>query len=783
MKSVLLKDTIRSIRKRAKIFLSIMIMSFLGVGFYSGLKITAPDMALTQKEYFDKTTMYDLQVYTKQESGFNEEDIKKLSEIEKLKKIEKDFSIDAEIKVGNKNQVVKVIKLNSNINKVVGEKGKISLSPGEVLIDSKLADKENIKIGSVITLKNQLFAKTDYKVIGIVNSPLYTSSERGSATIGTGRIDGFMYINRADINLDLTTSLYLKFDIDDSIFAKSYTKQVDEYNKEVKKVNKSYLVFSREDNESASMFNDDVKRIASIATIFPAIFFLVAALISLTSTTRMVEEERVQLGTLKALGYKNSKILKKYIAFAILACLIGGIAGFMIGVRVLPSMIYSMYKNIYNMGPIVLSHNLTYPVLGLFFLTGSVVAATIYSAMRELRNKPAMLMRPKAPKHGKRVFIERITPLWKKLSFTSKVTLRNLFRYKKRFVMTVAGVAGCMSLIIAGFGLRDSVSSVIDMQYNNIFTYDLMMVAKGKISTDDLVWKDKYKVSTIETATSRIELIKDTKKVEHVNLLILEKEYDKYIKLLESKKQFELEDNEIAITKKAASLLKVKAGDTIKIKNDKLERYVKVDRVVDNYIMHYVYMSHEKYESVFGQKIDNNALLIKYDEKLSERSLSKDILKGSNVSLLSSTSENKKSMDDVMNNLNYVAIILIVAAASLALAVLYTLSNVNISERMREVATIKVLGFKDSEVYNYIAKENKILIAIGMLFGIAGGYFVNAIILKTAEVDALILPTNITWYYYVISMLITIVFSLIVSIMNYFTLKKINMIESLKSVE
>lgn len=782
MNKILLKDTARSIRKRMKIFLSIMIMAFLGVGFYSGLKITAPNMALTQKKYFDKTNMYDLQVYTK-EGIFNNEDIEKIKQLDAFKEYQEDFSVDSEIKLNDKNKIVKIITSNDKLNKVIASKGSKTVKKGTVLLDRMLAKTEKAKIGDKLYLNHQLFQKNEYEIIGFVDSPLYISLERGTTTIGTGKLDGFIYLSKEDLTNEMVSSIYIYFEKDASVFAKSYKKQIAEFKKEVKAINKNYIVMTRSDNYGASIFDDDVKRISNIATLFPAIFFLVAALISLTSTTRMVEEERVQIGMLKALGYKNSNILAKYVTFAMLASLIGGTLGALVGVRALPIMVYSMYRTMYNMKNIALSNNMIYPLLGTLFLTASVVGATIYSCMKELRIKPAQLMRPKAPKHGKRVLIERYKPLWKRLSFTSKVTLRNLFRYKKRFVMTVAGVAGCMSLIIAGFGLRQSVSSVIIRQYEDIFAYNLMLISKNKIDTSQMQWINEYPVSTYETASKSLILIKDKKKVNDVMLFTINPEYDEYIKLRHKKKELKLKDDEVALSKKAASLLSVKAGDTIKIKSGNEERYVKIDLIVDNYILHYIYMSSDKYESIFSKKLGNNALLIKYNKSLDENKLSKKILEGDNIATLQSMAENKKSLDDVMKNLNYVAIILIVAAAALALAVLYTLSNVNISERIREVATIKVLGFKDNEVYNYIAKENTILVAIGILFGIISGYFVNAMILKTAEIDMILLPTDIPWYYYLLSVLITIVFSYIVSVMNYFALKKVNMIESLKSVE
>lgn len=784
MNKSLLKDMLRSVNQRKKIFLSIMLMAFLGVGFYAGLNMTAPSMAQTQKAYYEETKMFDIQVFTTEEEGFLKEDIDKIKELDKYLLLEKDFAIDSEATINKQIKVLKILSLSEKINKVKLIKGSQKLSEGEVLIDFELAEKEKIKIGDKITIDNPLFKNASFLVKGLVRSPLYISSERGSSTIAAGRVDGFAYISPDELTMPLTTSLYIDIEEDEAVFAKSYKRQVKDFAKEVEKINENFIVQNRLDNSSASAFEDDIDRISNIATIFPGIFFLVAALISLTAMTRMIEEERTQIGTLKALGYGDFTILKKYTSLAAIACLTGSILGVIAGVALLPKLIYTMYNSVYNIEELVLSKNILYPILGMVLLTSLVVGATIYVCLKELVNRPAQLMRPKAPKVGKRVFLERFTSIWKRLSFTNKVTFRNTFRYKKRFFMTITGVAGCMSLIVAGFGLRSSVLSLLDRQYDQIFTHDLMFIDKEEISLEQIKdLEESFDISTYLSQTNSIELNTEDKNLEQVNLMISSPSLDKFVKLKRGRKKIKLKENEVAITDKAAELLSLKEGDKIKIKNANLEKEIKIDKIVENYLFHYIFMSEKKYESIFNKKAVKNTALVKFDKKINEEVLSRKILENPDIMYVSSISENRKYLDDIMQSLDYVALILITAAAVLAIAVLYTLSNVNISERIREIATIKVLGFNDKEVHKYITRENNLLIAIGIFLGLIVGHYANVIILKTAESDMMRLSPNIPWYYYLLSVLITLLFSFIISIANYFALKKVDMIESLKSVE
>ena len=558
-----------------------------------------------------------------------------------------------------------------------------------------------------------------------------------------------------------------------------------------------WYVLNREQNAGYASYIQDTDRVASLAEVFPIIFFLVAALISLTSMSRMVEEERVQIGTLKALGYRKTQIARKYVIYAVLATVIGGIIGLVIGFNFLPKIITEMYGMVYNLPQVVLEFNYSIASFGMIAATLCTVGATIYTCARQLRYNPATLMRPKAPKPGKRVLLEKIPFIWKHLNFTAKVTARNLFRYKKRFMMTIIGVCGCTSLIIAGFGLRESISNIIPMQYGEINKYNLSITLKeDKYDTElqeleDKLLENEYIKQTMGANVQSVNIIKDDNN-QDIQLIVPEDvtKLGEYITLRDWKneeKTYNLDNTGVVITQKLSTLLKIKEGDTITLENSDGDRAeVKVSGITENYIMHYIYMSPELYNTVYDTRIESNQIYV-ITENITEKQeadLGNILLQDAdNISGVSFTSTTKDMFAVVMENMDMVVWILIISAGLLAIVVLYNLLNANISERIRELATIKVLGFYDREVYSYIARETIILTIIGILIGLIGGKFLITYILKTCELDITVFDPNVGIWSYVFGVLITIFFAIIVNIVTYFSLKKIDMIESLKSVE
>lgn len=481
--------------------------------------------------------------------------------------------------------------------------------------------------------------------------------------------------------------------------------------------------------------------------------------------------------------------------YASLACIIGGILGMSVGFALLPRIIWMMYQMMYQMTDIVIRFQWNMGMVGLLLISICIIGATIYAVLKELVHTPASLMRPRAPKMGKRVLLERIPFIWKHFSFSQKVTIRNIFRYKKRFLMTIIGIFGCTALIVTGFGIRDSIRCIMPNQFEKVFHYDMQIGLKDALEQEQKQeyinhLKEKTQIEKVVETYMTSNTAMNQEKKEDVQIIVPKEEKDLkgIINLADAKTEQEinLKENEICLTDKAAQLLGVKKGDTITLKdNEEKERQIKISDIVENYVYHYVYMSKTTYENLYGDTYVTNVIFVK-NNKISEEQeerLATEIMNEAEVATISRISTVMGMLDDTMKSLNYVVVILIVSAGLLAFVVLYNLSNVNISERIRELATIKVLGFYDKEVYSYVTRETVILTAIGIVLGLVGGYFLNYFIIGTCEINVLRFEKVIEPMSYLYGALITIGFTLIVNWVTYFALKKINMIESLKSVE
>lgn len=556
-----------------------------------------------------------------------------------------------------------------------------------------------------------------------------------------------------------------------------------------------WYVLDRNANTGYVSFIQDTESVANIGKVFPIVFFIVATLISLTSMTRMVEEQRTQIGTLKALGYHKVQIAAKYIIYASLACILGGILGMSVGFVLIPKVIWMMYEMMYQISDIVLSFDWYNGSIGLILMSLCMIGATIYAAWKELVNTPATLMRPKAPKMGRRVLLERLTFIWKRLSFSQKVTIRNIFRYKKRVLMTIIGILGCTSLILAGFGLKDSISQIMPNQFEKVFSYDMQISLKSGLDKSQQEQIKQY-IQSKEEVQKSIETYMSSGTVKNGDLeedvqIIVPKEKNEIKDMIHlvditSRQQIDLPEDGVCLTDKAAQLLGVQEGDIITLVDaDEEEKQVKISYIVENYVSHYIYLSSQVYEELYQKDYETNVMLIQNKELSTEQedNLATDLIGQNEVATVSRISTMVKSMDDTLKSLNYVVLILIISAGLLAFVVLYNLSNVNISERIRELATIKVLGFYDKEVYSYVTRETVLLTLIGIALGLIGGYFLSYFIIDTCEINMLRFNKVVEPISYVYAALITIAFTVIVNIVTYFALKKIDMIESLKSVE
>lgn len=1077
MKKAVIKDALREIKKSYKRFISILLMAFLGVGFFAGIRASSPDMLDTIDTYYKNQNVYDIQVLST--LGLTSDDINAISKIENVEHVDGNFETDGQIEVGNKEVIAKVMSLN-DFNTPVLIDGSLPSAKNECVVEERFLTVNNKNIGDTIELNIKdmqndngedvpyLYEK-ELKIVGTVQSPMYISVDRGTSTLGSGKIDYYMYIPKSNVQANsIYTNIYVKVkdankyttsskkyeDCVNSVkteiekikdnreksrydsLVNTVTKKVEDAEKELntqktdakskiadakkelengkkqienaektiksnrikadKEFNKAYAelingknkiadsekqleskekqaneefdklekqkaelntqlttlnsgitevqknieninialknpnltseqkanfektkkqlenklselnntkaqlvsaiskidsgiatgkteiksaknklqsaknelkknenayystknstykqldnaeeelelskkelkdgeneleknkkefnekiadaesklndarakiaeienpkwyVLDRNGNAGYSSFIQDTDSIANIGKVFPVIFFIVAALISLTSMTRMVEEQRTQIGTLKALGYNKLQITSKYVLYASLACIIGSILGMSVGFVLLPKIVWKMYSMMYQMGDIQTSFNFEIGSFGFILIVISILGATIYTVIKELIQTPATLMRPKSPKMGKRVFLEKVTFIWKRLSFSRKVTVRNIFRYKKRFLMTIIGIMGCTALIVTGFGIRDSIRAIMPDQYEKVFNYDLQINLKADLDKkqkqdfiNSLTNDDKIEKLS-ETYMSSISAINENVE-ENVQIIVPNNnsDFNTLINLtdVKSKNNLSLPEDGVLLTDKAAQLLGVEAGDNITLKDtDENETNVKVTNVVENYVYHYIYMSKSMYENLYDKSFDSNVILTK-DFNLdneTEDNFVKDLMNMPEVASVTRISTAMNMMNDTMKSLNYVVVILIVSAGLLAFVVLYNLSNVNISERIRELATIKVLGFYDKEVYLYITRETIILTAIGLVLGLVAGYFLDFFILETCEINMLRFRKFVAPLSFVFAALITILFTIIVNIVTYFALKKINMIESLKSVE
>ncbi len=569
-------------------------------------------------------------------------------------------------------------------------------------------------------------------------------------------------------------------------------KELDDAREEIRKIeNANWFIQDRLDNAGYKNIIDATNSISNLSKMFPVIFYFIAVLISLTSMTRMIEEERIEIGTMKAIGYTNFQIISKYVLYSFLACIIGGILGMTAGFYIIPNTIWTIYSMLYTIPKFYAEYRLDIGLVGQVIAFACIGGATVVVAMKELKNMPAVLMRPKPPKNGKKIFMERIPFIWERLNFSKKVTFRNIFRYKKRAIMTIIGIAGCTGLMLTGFGIKDSVEDIPESQFGKIFKYDASIMladekALGEVSEklDNNEKVESY--SDIEATTGHLS--NENGKYD-VTIFIPESvdEFKNVCNLYEpeNSKEINLDSEGIVITDKISEFLNVKEGDTVKlIDSEDIEYEFKISKITENYVSHYVYMSKDLYESKIKQYKPNMVLVNTKEMSDDEKSkFSEGLLEIENVAEVSMTSDTVETVDDMLNSLNYVVLILIVASALLDFVVLYNLANINIGERQREIATLKVLGFYDKEVDNYINKENVIFTIVGIILGVIFGYFLTKVIIVTVEIESLKFVRRILPISYVYSIIMTALFSVIVNYIIHFILKKIDMIESLKSVE
>ncbi|MDY4544360.1 MAG: ABC transporter permease [Bacilli bacterium] len=819
MKTKLLKHIFMKIKDNYKRFLSLICMAFLGVGFYVGIQSSSPDMLKTLDNFYDENNVYDISVISN--VGLTEDDLLKLS---KIKNVELAINIqekDTYLEIEENNYVVKLIEYNSQMNNVYIKEGRLPKNNNEVSVDNALLENNNLKLGDNITIDGK-----KYSIVGNVISPLYFSAERPNSNLGSGKVDYYIYVYNGSLDLEAYSNIYITVK-----GAKKYLTNSDSYKKLINNVKKDidlikdkqqdirydelysdiietsemygisideskfikpkWYIYDRLDNTSYKELINASDNLKKIGNIFPIIFFAISVLVSLISMMRMIEEDRVENGTLKSLGYNSFHITLKYVIYSLLATTIGSSVGAIFGSYMIPNVIWNIYKKIFFIPKFIYLLKSDYNALGLWICILCICGTSIIVCIKNLREVPANLMRPKAPKSGKKILLERINFIWKKLKFSDKITIRNIFRYKSRVITTILGIAGCTALILAGFGLKDSIKDVIDFQFNNIIKYDKMLMTNESINQIDiekeLLNDDKVENYT-NVNTQNIKVLFNDEQHE-VTMITPDdfKSISKSISLIDLKTNNiidNISDNSCIISEKTAKLLDIDVGDKISLLDNDNNKYdIKVSYIIKNYINQYLYINKNTYNNLFNNyKINSILISLKEEDKNSKEFDKKYISNGYALTIVD-IDDIKSSMSDMLSSIDSIVAILIIAAASLAFVVLYNLSNINISERKREIATLKVLGFYQSEVDKYINRETVLLTILGIGIGLLFGSYLSHFIISTCEPDFIMFDRHVYTLSYFYSLFITVIFTIIVTIVTHFNLKKINMVTSLKNVE
>ncbi len=833
-------DLLREMKKSFNRYISILLIMALGVAFYAGVRSAEPDMQLSAKEFYDSTNYMDIRVLGT--LGMTEGDVVAIRAVEGIAQAEGGYQTELFWNTQDRDYQMSVYSLGESINQVYVEGGRLPEQQDECFVDADFMDNHGYAIGDVITLKveegtelSDVLHTDTFRIVGFGSFPGYLSWQRGAVSIGTGVEDGFVFLPKEAFSMEVFTVVYAT--VEGAMEYNPYSEEYEDYIAEVvqrveaiadarceirfDEVTGPYWedVYEAEIADGGQVLADvkaeladiemaewyvldrntvqqfveygmNSERIGNLGKVFPAVFYLVAALVSLTTMTRMIEEERTQIGTMKALGYGKKAIVSKYMWYSLSATLLGGVFGVIIGSYLFPWVIIMAYGILYsNLPYVVLPVQWGLALTSVLIAVICTVAATLSSCYKELVAAPAVLMRPSAPAAGKRVFLEYVKPVWKHLSFSWKATCRNLFRYKKRFFMTIFGIGGCMALLLVGFGLRDSIMEIVNNQYKNIWTYDAYLsvndtdIAFEELAAGDLMENQLYaQVKTLDVETEA--------SVKSASLFVPERlsDLEEFLKLRDrvSQEKYTLTEEGVILSEKLAKTLEVSVGDEVILSvDDVTKRSVTVMAIAENYMANYIYMSVPQYEKTFEEEADFNQLYLQLPVMTveQEEEFSRKLLEIEAVETVTYVHELQENVATMMQSLELVVVVLIVAAGMLAFIVLYNLNNINIIERRRELATLKVLGFYDMEVGNYVYRENVLLTVIGILAGVVMGIFLHRFVILTVEVDMIMFGRNIEPLSYLYSVFLTCVFAVLINFGMFYKLRKIDMVESLKSAE
>lgn len=869
MKKAMWRSNFREIRQSLGRFIAIMAIVALGVAFFAGLKITEPTMLKMAEDYLEDRHFFDFKLLST--LGFTDNDVDKLNSKYDAACIEGAMSVDALVEDETKNErAVKIHSITDGVNRLVLKAGKLPTKSNECVIDSYIYDETLIGKKIILSKKNDedildSFAHQEYTVTGLVQSPLYLQMERGTTSIGNGKLSAFVYLLQEGFSIDYYTEVYVELGKDyplysddyeeyadlasdkletitqevaneryDELYAEAEEKAWKEIRKEIteevtEQVRSSEMapfmtqeqietaideavetaiaevtlpefedlkkpevyVLGRETNVGYACFENDASIISGIANVFPLFFFMVAALVCMTTMNRMVEEQRTQIGVMKALGYSEASILSRFMLYSGLAAITGAVIGYAAGTYIFPRVIWYAYEMMYCITQLPYIFDETLAVISLVVSAICSMGVTFVTCHHELAEAAAELMRPKAPKVGKRVLLEYIPFIWKRLKFLHKVTVRNLFRYKKRFFMMVFGIGGCTALLVTGFGIKDSIAGVANQQFEEITIFDISVSYQETLDEDDIKVYESMQDDSIAEYMEVLEkncYLKTEAGEKQIILLVLPKDADiENLIDLHTKEGEPValpSPGEIIICDNYANHYGLSIGDTLEIRDDDQKTVeVEVGAIAQNFINNYAYMSQETYEALMGKEPLFKTIYLNAKSKEELRELSTDLMGMEGVSVVSVNQDFKDRVSNMMKSLDLVVVVIIICAAGLAFIVLYNLTNINITERIREIATIKVLGFYDRETAAYVFRENIILTFIGALVGMVMGHYLhdfvmNEIVVENIGFDIHVLPIS-----YAYSVILTIVFSLAINFLMQGKINKVSMTESLKSVD
>ncbi|NCB73173.1 MAG: ABC transporter permease [Clostridia bacterium] len=849
------KNFLRTIKDTFGRFAAIFAIVALGVGFLVGLLSSTPDMRYSFDEYLDSSAMYDIRVLG--DMGLTDEDITAIRSLEGVQNVQAGYLADVTMNTAKDTEYtarLHSLSLDSGENTInipQLSSGRLPEKAGECVVVNIPSVKSDIQIGDKLTVNednknlSDILNTTEYTVVGFADYCQYFSAEKEYTNIGSGTLSLFLLVPDTSFATDFYTDVYISAAGASALtsLTNEYQELVDETAARVKAIAgerslvrhdelvalaekklteaaaeyaaangitdvsqtgleaqvpeiavPEWHVYTRADNTSYSSIEANIDKVNAIAKVFPFFFFLVAALVCLTTMTRMVEDERLQIGTMKALGYSRSAIMGKYLLYAFSASALGSAIGVAFGYRLFPTVIWNAYTMTYALP------NFYCPLNWAFASATSAAAilltllVTFFACRSTLKEEPAALMLFKAPQPGKRVFLERITPIWSRLKFTHKVTARNIFRYKKRFLMTTIGIAGCTALILTGFGLRDSFSDIADRQFGTLNTYDIMapITDEANFENDELlaILKDTEKVEgSTKIDYQSIEASNGDKSLE-ITTFIPENasDLDGYVNFRNraSGKTLSFESGSVIITEKASELLDVKVGDKLELTgSDGNSGFFKISGISENYVGNFIYMDSATYAKSMGQEAVGNMLIIRLTESglSSEADIGKSILETGAAGGVSYITDAKDAVSRALGKMGTIVAAVILSAGALALVVLYNLTNINISERVKEIATIKVLGFTDREVNAYINREAILLSAIGTVFGLVLGVFLHRYVMGCAEMDNMMFGRTVRAISFLYSAGLTMAFSLLIDLIMEGKLRKISMVESMKAPE